>query len=912
MPENHRKNLTKLELRTRVPRILQAGAAVGLVAALVVLIVGVYRSGSEREFRMKGFPTSLSKESIAEISNYERTETDGDIKKYYIKAAKATTFADNHQELEDVYLEVFDDAGQAADKITAAKGVYVPEENKNFTAYFAGGVNIETRDALKVKTEQVTYRKVSETAEAEELVEFERNNVSGRSVGAFVNIAAKRLELLKQVEIDAFAVEADDELSRTNVKSARITADRAVVDQIGETIDLNDNVFIGIIPSASDGAVSQPTDITAGSARLAFVERQVRNVELSGGVTVSQKPTAGNRKWTKTSADRAVAAVRDELKKLELIERVSIETGSDGEPPTKITCGYAVYEKDADRFDLRLAVHIATVRDDRTTNIRSAEAVYEQTAGRIVLSGGAEIDNGREFLKGDTVNAELFPDRSLRAGNARGSAFLRQTTPEQTIEVAAGELNAEYAVAGRLRSANAVGGPSATLVPANAAEYSRVTMAAPRSIALAFGDAGLLARMTTDGRTTILMKAPESAPDAADRTLTADVVRTFFWSNGKDIRRAEAVGNGELLVQPLTASDENYRTTVTAPRFDCEFFPTGNNAKVCVAQSRTKTVRVPTVPRDDRGVQTLTAERLTASFDERTYDVDQFDASGNAKFVELDRTGIAERMTFAAKEKIVRLRGGEPTIWDSQARAKAIEIDWDTRNQRSFLRGSVSTTYYNQKQTGGATPFTESNKPVFLTAANAEFDHRAQTGLYTGNARAWQENNYVRGDRILIRQKEAEMYSEGSVQSVVYDSKNADRKNVPVFASANRMSYKRDARVLRYEESVDIRQGTDRVTGGIATVLLNERNEMSQTTVENDVVLTQPKRRATGRWAQYTNDSEIAILRGDPARVEDAESGSTQGAEITMYRRQNKVTNEAKTETGSSGRIRSVYKVKKN
>ncbi|MBK8811353.1 MAG: LPS export ABC transporter periplasmic protein LptC [Acidobacteria bacterium] len=912
MSESHRKNLKNLELRTRLPRIIRAVAVFALILALLVLVIGFYRARTTKEFRMKGFPTTLSKDVVAEINDYERTETEGDLRKYYIKASKATTYSDNHQELENVYFEVFDETGLLADKINAGKGIYVPGENKNFTAYLAGQVSIETRDALKIRTEQITYKKESETAEAEELVEFERENISGKSVGAFVNIREKRLELKTQVEIDAFALDPADKLAKSNVKSARITSNYAMVDQLAEKIELSDNVFIGIIPYGANSEMSQPTDITAARASVGFVEREVRTIEFSGGVNIHQKPTAANAKWSKTKAEKAFAAVDRELKRVELTDNVEIESASGDAQPTKINCGHAVYEKDADRFDLREAVHIVTVQDGRLTNIRSSEAIYEQSNGRIALTGGAEIDNGRELVRGDRVNAELFPNRAVKSANSKGSAYLRQTTPERTTEVSADELNAFFGEDSQLRSANAVGGSTAVLVPTNSREYSRVTLTAPRAIRLGFKNAGLLDQLSTEGRTTIVMKAPDGAPDAADKTLTADVVKTFFNQNGKDIRLAEAVGNAELLVDPLSATEENYRTTVKAPRFDCEFFPTGNNARICVAQTKTQTVRVPTVKRDGRGVQTLTADKLTTTFDSKTQDVEQFEAIGSAKFVELERNGIASQMTFAAREKLVRLRGGEPTVWDSQARAKANEIDWDTRNQRSFLRGNVATTYYNQKQTGGATPFSQSNKPVFLTSANAEFDHTAETGLYTGNARAWQENNFIRAEKIFVRQKEGQLFADGAVQSLLYDAKTSDRKSVPVYASSQKMTFSRETRILRYEDSVDIRQGSDRATAGIATILLNEKNEMSQTTLEKNVIITQPKRRATGTWAQYTNDSEVAILRGDPATVEDAESGSTQGAQLTVNSRENRVVNEAKTSPNSTGRIRSVYKVKKN
>ncbi len=911
MSESHRKNLKNLELKTQLPRIVRGVAVFALVVAFLVLAIGFYRSRGAKEFRMKGFPTTLSKDVIAEINGYERTETDGDLKKYYIKAAKAKTFSDNHQELEEVYLEVFDETGLAADRLTAAKGVYVPGENKTFTGYFAGGVNIETRDALKIRTEEITYRKDNETAEAEELIEFERGNITGRSIGALANIRERRLELLKQVEIDAFASEPGDELAKSSVKTARITGGRATLDQIAETIELFDNVFVGIVPSGG-GEMSQPTDITAAYAKVSFVEKQVRAVDLKGSVNVYQKPTPANANWSRTKSEKAFASIDGELKKLELTENVEIETTRNGGKPTKINCGKAIYDNELDRYDLRDTVRIATVQDDRPTLIRSAEAVYERTAGRIALTGDAEIDNGRELVKGDRINAELQPDGKFKSANSKGSAYLKQSVAERTIEVSAQELNAAFGSDGQLQAANAAGGPKAVLIPTNPAGYSRVSLSAPRAIRLKFKGAGLLDQMDTDGRTTVVMNAPNNSPDAANKTLTADTVRTFFNPGGKDIQRTEAVGNAELLVEPLTASDENYRTTVNAPRFDCEFFPTGNNARLCVAQTKTKTLRVPTVARNDRGTQTITAEKLTASFDGKTQDVDQFDAVGNAKFNELDRNGIADRMTFAAREKIVRLRGGEPTVWDSRARAKASEIDWNTGLQRSYLRGNVSTTYYNQKQTGGATPFSESGKPVFLTSANAEFDHTLETGLYTGNARAWQDNNYVRADSLLLKQKSGEMFAEGSVQSSVYTAESNEKKNVPVFASSQKMSYSRDSRVLRYEGNVDIRQGTDRVTAGIANIELNEKNEMSQTTVESNVVITQPKRRATGNWARYNNDTDVATLRGDPATVEDAENGSTQGAQLMMNRRDNRVTNEAKSNPNSSGRIKSVYKVKKN
>ncbi|HLM61860.1 MAG TPA: LptA/OstA family protein, partial [Pyrinomonadaceae bacterium] len=339
----------------------------------------------------------------------------------------------------------------------------------------------------------------------------------------------------------------------------------------------------------------------------------------------------------------------------------------------------------------------------------------------------------------------------------------------------------------------------------------------------------------------------------------------------------------------------------------------GNNPRNCSATGKAKTVRVPTLVAENRGNQILTADRMDAAFNQQSSDVQQFDAVGNAKFSELDRNGTANQIIFTAADEIVRLRG-EPLVSDSRARAKAGEIDWDTRNEKSFLRGKVSTTYISQKQTGGATPFGQSNAPVFVTSETAEFQHQAEIGIYSGNARAWQENNYVRADKLILRQKEGELYGEGTVQSLLYDAKrkeNGKESNVPVYAASQKLLYVKDKSLLRYETDVDIRQGTDRIIAGVANVYLNDKNEVAQTVAETNVVVTSPNRKAVGDYAQYIAATESVILRGNPARIDDAENGSTQGAQVTVFLRENRFIGESKTPQTNSGRIRTVYKVKK-
>ena len=908
MTETKPQNINNFKLRAKLPLIFRVLAIFALVATVAAIGIGFYLSRNNREFRMKSLPAELSKDVVAEVVGYERRETDGEKLKYYIKADRAKTFTDNHLELENAFIQIFDETGENSDRISSATAIYVPtaDDSKNFTAYFAGNVDIETRDALKVKTEQLAYNKETEIAEAEEPIQFSRENVTGKSLGAIVKIKDKTIELLRDVEINSNDTD-------NKIEQAKITAGHALFNQATGKIEFVQNVNINITANNS-GELAQPTDIKSDRATAFFVNREIKKIDLSGNVDVYQKPTSASSKWTKTKANRAVVKIEKELKQVELFENVDIETTTNDSKPTRIKTNYAIYEKDADKFELKNGVDIVTVEDNQPTTIHSNEAIYEQSNGKIFLSGAAEITQGSDFIKGDNLTAELFPNKKLKNAFAKGNAYLKQTTSERTTEVSGNELNAIYADNRQLQSANAVGAGQAILTPAQANDYAKISLSAPNAIRLNFRANGLLEQMQTDGRTTLLLNAPNNNADSANKKLTADAVKTVFNANGKDLTKAEAVGNAELFVEPLRAAPENYRTTINAPRFDCDFFETGNNAKNCAASGNAKGARVPTAPAENRGNQTISAERLDVKFSRESKDIDRFDAFGKAKFSELDRNGIANQLTFTAGDEFIRLRGGEPTVWDSRARAKAGEIDWDTRGEKSALRGKVSTTYYSQKQTGGATPFANASSPVFVTSENAEFDHRAETGLYTGNARAWQENNYVRADKLLVKQKEGQLYGEGTVQSLLYDAKrkeNGKEISVPVYAAAQKLSYSKDKNVLRYETNVDIRQGADRIVAGAANVFLSDTNEVTQTIAENNVVITQPNRKVSGDYAQYNAADETMVLRGNPARVEDSETGSSQGAQMTLSLRDKRIEGESKTKENNTGRMRTVYKIKK-
>jgi LPS export ABC transporter protein LptC/lipopolysaccharide transport protein LptA len=667
----------------------------------------------------------------------------------------------------------------------------------------------------------------------------------------------------------------------TGEKPDQITADRSIYDQKNGLIQFNSNVQV-----ETHDALRLKTD--------SIIYHQDSEVaETSSPITFERQNVFG----------RATGAmVDDKNKRLELHSEVEITVAPEA-------------LKEANAKDPK-PVKLKGSRALPVT-IRSAQAVFEQTSMRLTFSGGATAEQDRDIMSGDTLTAILNDQKRLQKIEMRGSSYLRSMDDGHAAEAHAVDM--DFFLDGDQRLQRAYGSRDIRAQTLNADSDMQLSGANGLEVNFqAQGDRSLLKDMRADGRSVVTLSAPKSRandPRAASKRLTADSIRLVWRLSGRDLERAEAVGNAELVVDPVQQTAKADRKTLTAPRFDCDFFESGNLARTFTATGGAKAVIDPVTQAQNRGTRTVSAQKIAALFVRETQDVDKLDATGDAKFNENDRNGIAASASYTASDETVRLRGGEPTVWDSRARTKALEIDSNTSTNVSYARGKVQTTYYSQEQTNGATPFRKVKSPVYLLADRAEIDHDSGVAVYSGSARMWQDDNFVRADTITLLREEKRMEGRGHVQSALYQARQKTGSGttvVPVFATAEFMRYSDPDRLLHYETNVDIKQGTDRMTSSVADVYLQkDNNEVERTIAQGNVVLTQPNKRGTGDWCQYTTADDVAILKGNPAHVEDAEQGSTEGNRVTIYKRENRAVADDSRGEQSPGRVRSTHKIRK-
>ena len=193
-----RKRIGAVDLRARVPAIARGLALFLLVGGVIFVGVSYYKMRHNTPFRMRSETPALSKEITGIIEGYEQRMTKGDRLYLWLRAARDVSYADGHHELEQVNLQVFPPTGDKPDQITSDRAIY---DQKKGAGQFTGNVQIETHEALKVKTDSLVYHQDNEVAETSSPITFERENVSGKATGALVDDKNKRLELRNDVEV---------------------------------------------------------------------------------------------------------------------------------------------------------------------------------------------------------------------------------------------------------------------------------------------------------------------------------------------------------------------------------------------------------------------------------------------------------------------------------------------------------------------------------------------------------------------------------------------------------------------------------------------------------------------------------------------------------------------------------------
>lgn len=545
--------------------------------------------------------------------------------------------------------------------------------------------------------------------------------------------------------------------------------------------------------------------------------------------------------------------------------------------------------------------------------IKSARAEYAETDGIVRFIGDAVVVQGVQTGRADAITGVFEPEtRKVLRLELRGNSSLHEDVEGRRSVIEARDLDFFFDEKQHLTLAVASG--SARARSSEAVSAREITSEKLEARYTPGQEKSTLSEVVSQGRTRIRL-GPEPADGAKkpvpERVLEADAVRVVFQAGGKYISEADASGNAVLIVTPDAGPDAE-RKRMRASRMKAEFYTSGNSIRVVTAEGGAQVEFEPLDENSKSSQKILSGRKMIANLHESTQDIADLTIEGEAKFVEGDRQATASRAVYSSNNERLMLRG-RPSAWDASARTNAEEIDVQLGDETTLARGRVRTTYYSRETTGGTAPFKKEKAPVFLTADRAIVRHREGAARYTGDVRAWQDDNFVSAEIIELDRNERMMTAEDGVQSALYsverELEGGRRDVVPLFVSADRMTYREDSRTVNYEGKVKVRQATDQIESESAEALMDQENRLTRLTAVTGVVLVQPERRAEGNRLEYEVASETAILLGNPARIDDrARSVTTKGAQLTLHLRDARI--EANDGSGAR-RVRTTHRIQR-
>jgi LPS export ABC transporter protein LptC len=554
--------------------------------------------------------------------------------------------------------------------------------------------------------------------------------------------------------------------------------------------------------------------------------------------------------------------------------------------------------------------------------IRSQRAFYDEQSWQLRFEGQVSLLQGEQTAQSASLLGQMDgQSRRLKRVELRGGVKLTTLPSAGTNQLTARDIDIELDGQERVTQALARG-----QVAAVATSEGQLRQMEADQLTLQYalvGERSLPRTMTATGTVRLRLEVPEKStgmveptpstpsPALAQRTLEAKQVDLLFQPDGETLQQASARGEPLLTITPGVVTQTAERTRLRADQMQLEFAPTGNRLRRFLAEGRALATSDPLFQGSPRPRRTLAAQRLTGRFEEGTQQLAETIAEGAVRLTEEDRLAIADRATYSTRDDQILMRG-RPRLSDPTIQAQADEIDLHLGAEETVLRGRVRTTYFNRQATGGTLAFRQRQAPVSVAADRATIRHRTGVAQYVGDARAWQEDEFLRADRLELDRTQQSLLADGRAQSAYYQLERevapGRRERLPLFASADRIRYQDDQRRTFYDGAVRLRQGGDSLEAASAEALLDADHRLIQITARSQVVMTQPDRLARGEQIVYRPQEETAILTGTPAVLEDrSRQVLTQSEKLTLDMRG--ATIQASPDADRRKRVRTSHRI---
>jgi lipopolysaccharide export system protein LptA len=404
---------------------------------------------------------------------------------------------------------------------------------------------------------------------------------------------------------------------------------------------------------------------------------------------------------------------------------------------------------------------------------------------------------------------------------------------------------------------------------------------------------------------------PAKVPDGGRSSVAQDVEVTasaidFVVAGGRSLRRADTSGPAQIALRPI--APPTGQTLITAGKFQARFDDLGQLAAVHGAPDARIVSQSPGQP--DR---VSTSSMLDASFHPGG-GIDSITQQGSVAYQDGERKAWGGRATYTPADQILVL-SLSPRIVDGGMTTTARSIRVNRTTGDAFAEGDVKSTYSDLKpQPGGA--LLASSDPIHVTSRSMTAHSTPAIALYSGDARLWQDANVIEAPAIEFDRNRRSVVARGSparsVSTVLVQTEKSG-KVTPVKITSSRFSYIDGERQAHFDEGVQAKgadltivsremdvflQARDQAptnqsvaasSSGMAAGIGSATGKIDHIVAKDEVVITQPGRKATGDQLVYTASEDKFVLTGGPPSIFDAEHGKITGVSLTLFRHDDRV-----------------------
>lgn len=409
----------------------------------------------------------------------------------------------------------------------------------------------------------------------------------------------------------------------------------------------------------------------------------------------------------------------------------------------------------------------------------------------------------------------------------------------------------------------------------------------------------------------------------------ADFMRGRFTQDRRQLIGLEGSGNCAIVMaaNPLPGEDLGGRKEITADGFMSEVGPDGHiNAINFISAANAARATLDGPPKREivargfrvalsgRAVSEMKAsfgvtmkelgpatrqintEHITVHFDPATRRARSAYLQGGFRYQDPTTTASAFRANYdIVGDRIILTTdpGWQATVVTDGQTLKAKQIEFSPRAETARASGSVIAQLASKGKGGGATADTTSlfpaGAPVFVNSDELVMRNADKIALFSGNVRAWQENNTILANELQVQGNGEIITARGNVRSQLYNT-TAEKRTTPVQSRSEQLVARKAENRIELLGGVTITDETRSLASETATLFLDEKRKIERMQAEENVVVAESAsgRKGTGTKAVYDVEKKMIFVYGAPATISDP-SGSVAGQEIVFDLARNRV-----------------------